>query len=284
MGSFTHRIPPPSPRPLGVREVRVERNTVRSGVGMKIMRKIIEIDDERCDGCGVCVPACAEGAIEIVDGKARLVAERYCDGLGACLGECPNDALRVVEREADDFDEEAVEAYLTEKVESKDAVPVFPTVSCPSQQIRTFAPRTSDEGVSEGGTETPANSQLSHWPVQIHLVPPTAPFLREADLLVAADCTPVAYPRFHEDFLKGKVVMVGCPKFDDVQEYIHKFTEIFKRNAIKKVTTVVMEVPCCSGLPMIVKKAMELAEKGIPMETVVIGTQGEVLKKEQKRV
>ena len=217
---------------------------------MKVMRKIIEIDEELCDGCGQCIPACAEGAIELIDGKARLVAEKYCDGLGACLGECPTGALRVIEREAEDFDEQAVEEYLRKKEQA----------NIPTQQ-------------------TPTVSALSHWPVQIHLVPPTAPFLKDAELLVVADCVPIAYPTLHQDFIKGKVVVVGCPKFDDIPQYIQKFTDIFKSANIKSITALVMEVPCCSGLPVIIKRAMESAGKEIPIEQVVISTRGQVLKK-----
>jgi len=248
---------------------------------MKIMRKIIEIDDELCDGCGECVPSCAEGAIEVVDGKARVVAEKYCDGLGACLGECPNGALRIVEREAEDFDEEAVGLYLKEKEQKPVEVPI--ACGCPSSEIRTFIPESSATETVTGDSPPRGVSNLSHWPVQIRLVPPTAPFLKGADLLVAADCTPVAYPEFNRDFLKGKVVMVGCPKFDDVEGYIAKFTDIFKTADINSITTVVMEVPCCSGLPLIVKKALEASGKEIPMEEVVISTRGEVLKRKKHK-
>jgi len=244
---------------------------------MKVMRKIIEIDDERCDGCGQCVPSCAEGAIEVVNGKARLVAEKYCDGLGACMGDCPNGALRIVEREAEDFDEEAVEHYLSQQTETEASMPM--ARGCPSTQIQTFVPASS-AGQGEGeATEKETASALSHWPVQIHLIPANAPFLKGADLLVAADCVPVAYPDFHQDFVKGKVIMVGCPKFDDVEAYVEKFTEIFKTADIKSVTALVMEVPCCSALPAILEKAMKAAGRMLPLEQVVIGTQGHILKR-----
>jgi len=233
---------------------------------MKVMRKIIKIDEGLCDGCGECVPGCAEGAIQIVDGKARLVSENYCDGLGACLGECPNGAITMVEREAEDFDEEAVELYLKDKEEKPVDVPL--ACGCPSTQVQTFAPSVSN---------------LSHWPVQINLVPPSAPFLKGADLLVAADCTAVAYANFHQDFLNGKVLMIGCPKFDDVEGYIQKFTEIFKLADIKTITALVMEVPCCLGLPVILQRAMMDASKEIPIEEIVISTRGEILKKERKK-
>ncbi len=246
---------------------------------MKVMRKIIEIDDELCDGCGECVPECAEGAIQIVDGKARLVSESYCDGLGACLGECPNGAITMVEREAEDFDEEAVETFLKEKEEKPLDIPL--ACGCPSTQVQTFVPKASSQEAMDDIAQPRTESTLSHWPVQINLVPPIAPFLKGADLLVAADCTPTAYPNFHQDFLKGKVLMIGCPKFDDVEEYIRKFTEIFKIADIKSVTALVMEVPCCSGLPVILQRAMQAAGKAIPVEQIVIGTRGDILKKEK---
>ncbi|MGD0275254.1 MAG: 4Fe-4S binding protein [Syntrophales bacterium] len=212
---------------------------------MKIKRKLIRIDEVKCTGCGLCVPSCAEGAIQIVDGKARLVAEKYCDGLGACLGECPEGALSIREEEADEFDPEAVDERC--------------------QQANLPA------------VQSPSSSALSHWPVQIRLVPPTAPFLRGADLLVVADCTPVAYPRFHEDFLFGKVVLVGCPKFDDTQAYVERFTRIFQENDIKSVTVLVMDVPCCQGLPVIVQKGLELSGKNVPLKKVTISRQGIIL-------
>jgi NAD-dependent dihydropyrimidine dehydrogenase PreA subunit len=241
---------------------------------MKVRRKIVEIDEERCDGCGLCVPACAEGAIRVLDGKARLLSERYCDGLGACLGECPNDALRIIEREAEEFDEEAVEEHI--EAEAGEGVMAC---GCPSSQIQSFAPSAKGQEAEEAANQGRAGSALSHWPVQIRLVPPKAPFLRGADLLVVADCTPVAYPNFHQDFLTGKVVMVGCPKFDEPQPYVEKFGEIFKVADIHSVTVAVMEVPCCQGLPLIVKRGMEAAGKKVPMEVVVVSIKGEILRR-----
>jgi len=231
---------------------------------MKINRKIIEIDEELCDGCGQCVPSCAEGALRIVDGKARLVGDLYCDGLGACLGECPTGALRITEREADEFDEEAVEKLL--QSEASEPTPESETLpcGCPSTQLKSFMPATSCQKANEPIETESVDSELCHWPVQIRLVPPTAPFLKRADLLVAADCTPVAYPNFHRDFLQGKAVMVGCPKFDDTEAYVQKFADIFKTADIKSVTVVVMEVPCCQGLPFIVEKGMEMAGQKHP--------------------
>ncbi len=220
--------------------------------------------------------SCAEGAIEVVDGKARVVAEKYCDGLGACLRECPRGALTVEEREAEEFDEKAVEEHLSASEKEKPAQGIPMAHGCPSAKLQTFAAKPVGEEVP-----TLQASALSHWPVQIRLVPPTAPFLKGANLLVAADCAPVAYPNFHRDFLKGKAVMVGCPKFDDVQGYVDKFTDIFRSANIKSVIVLDMEVPCCSALPKIVKRGMELAGKSVPMEEVVISARGEILKREE---
>ncbi|MDY6855684.1 MAG: 4Fe-4S binding protein [Thermodesulfobacteriota bacterium] len=248
---------------------------------MKVKRKIVEIDEEKCDGCGQCIPACAEGAIMIEDGKARLVAEKYCDGLGACLGECPNNALTIVEQEADEFDEEAVEEYVKTKEADHSHKEETMACGCPSTLIQSFTPRESCDKVNRPVTQWSGKSALSHWPVQIKLVPSNAPFLKGADLLVAADCTPFAYPTFHRDFLERKVLLVGCPKFDDVEEYVKRFADIFATAQIKSITAVIMEVPCCSGLPLIIKKGMNLAGKDIPVDIVVISTQGEILKREK---
>ncbi|MDD3846530.1 MAG: 4Fe-4S dicluster domain-containing protein [Syntrophorhabdaceae bacterium] len=254
---------------------------------MRTARKIVHIDEEKCNGCGQCVAACAEGAIELVGGKARLVAERYCDGLAACLGECPVDAISIIEREADSFDQEAVERYLTAKktigagsgenppFTDPAESPALPC-GCPSTQLQMFTPP-PEEQTGEPGTRQA--TRLTHWPVQIKLVPPTAPFLRNADLLVASDCTSVAYPNFHEDLLKGRVVMMGCPKFDDTAEYIEKFTRIFSTADIKSVTIAIMEVPCCSKMPLIVETAMKRSGKTIPTETIVISSRGNMVRR-----
>jgi ferredoxin len=255
---------------------------------MKTIRKIIQIDEALCDGCGNCVPSCAEGALEIIDGKARVIADIYCDGLGACLGECPMGALKIVEREADEFDEEAVEELQAKKKKEKSA-PKAASISggCPSARLQSFtspAPATAaapQAGLSGRDATDLAQSALSHWPVQIMLVPPKAPFLKGAELLVLADCVPVAFPTVHRDFIKGKAVMMGCPKLDDAQIYIEKFAQIFKESGIQRITAVVMEVPCCGGLPMIIKKGMEMAGASIPMEEVVISTRGQILQRKQ---
>ncbi|MGD9053668.1 MAG: 4Fe-4S dicluster domain-containing protein [Desulfobacterales bacterium] len=255
---------------------------------MKTVRKIIEIDEELCDGCGNCVPSCAEGALQIVDGKARVIADMYCDGLGACLGECPMGALKIIEREADEFDEEAVEELLAQKKQEVPAEPA-PAFSggCPSARLQSFGtpepvaavpPRADLPATDAADLE---QSALSHWPVQIMLVPPTAPFLKGADLLVLADCVPVAFPTVHRDFIKGKAVLMGCPKLDNAQYYIEKFAQIFKESGVKSITTVVMEVPCCGGLPMIIKKGMERSGVNVPMEQVVISTRGQILDRRQ---
>ena len=247
---------------------------------MKVKRKIVKIDEGLCDGCGQCVPSCAEGAIELVDGKARIAAERYCDGLGACLGECPKGALTIEERLADDFDEAAVEEHLTSQKEEDPPRAGTMACGCPSTLIKTFAPAASCEEANKAVSQQGAQSALSQWPIQIRLVPPTAPFLKGAHLLVAADCTAVASPNFHADFLKGKAVLLGCPKFDDTKAYIDKFADIFKTAHIRSVTVLDMEVPCCSALPMIVRRGMEAAGKKIPVEEVVISPKGAILKRQ----
>lgn len=247
---------------------------------MRIRRKIIEIDEDLCDGCGLCIISCAEGALEIVDGKAKLVADKYCDGLGACLNECPLGALKVIERDADDFDEEAVEERLKERAEVAKPAEVELPCGCPSAQLQSFGRTHFGRPASPAAPES-QESALTYWPVQIRLVPPTAPFLKNADLLVAAECTPIAYPTFHRDFIQDKVVLIGCPKFDDAQAYMEKFAGIFAHAAIKSVTVVVMEVPCCGGLSLMLKRGMEMAGKSAPLEQIVVSTRGEILKKER---
>ncbi len=221
---------------------------------MKVIRQIIEIDEEKCTGCGLCVPACEEGAIQIINGKAKVVAEKYCDGLGACLGHCPEGAIKIVEREAEEFDPEAVEEYLKNK-----------GVAC-----------TSCEEANKPQTQRLEKSMLGHWPVQIRLVPPHAAFLDNADLLVLADCAAVAYANLHTDFLKDKVVMMGCPKFDDKEEYVERFKEIFSIKEINSITVLMMEVPCCSGLKGIIEMAKQEAGKDIPTEYKILSINGTI--------
>ncbi|OQY04642.1 MAG: 4Fe-4S ferredoxin [Desulfobacteraceae bacterium 4572_123] len=246
---------------------------------MKVKRKIIEIDEELCNGCGQCVLACAEGAIQIIDGKAKVISDNLCDGLGACIGDCPEDALKIIERDAEEYDEVAVEKHL-----AKEKEPPVMACGCPSTHIQTFAPASSCEQANIPASIEDARSTLTHWPVQIRLVPAHAPFLKGADLLILADCCAVAYPRLHNDLLNDKVVMMGCPKFDDIDAYVEKFADIFKTSNIRSITAVVMEVPCCSGLPMIIKKGMELAGKEIPVEKIVISTRGEILNQALTRI
>lgn len=246
-------------------------------------RKIIEIDEDLCDGCGQCIPGCAEGALEIIDGKARLVADKYCDGLGACLGDCPTGALKVVEKTAEFFDEEAVEIFLKEKKEAAKQQDTL-ACGCPSTNLQSFPAQTSCQKANEPQKldEGQNLSALSHWPVQIRLVPPTAPFLKNADLLIAADCTPIAYPDFHRDFLTGRVVMMGCPKFDDQESYIAKFAEIFLTADIKSITSLIMEVPCCGSMRGILDEAMKRAGKKMDVNEVMINARGEILKNQTR--
>jgi Fe-S-cluster-containing hydrogenase component 2 len=247
---------------------------------MATLRKIIKIDEELCDGCGLCVPDCAEGSLVIVDGKAKMIADKLCDGLGACLGSCPTGALTITEREADDFDEEAVEEHLAQQ---KEEIPTAKPSGCPSAKLQTFAPKTPCQAANKplamaagGGT-----SSLTHWPVQIRLVPPSAPFLQGADLLVAADCSAVSAPNFQLDYLNGKVVMMGCPKFDDAESYVQRFSEIIATCNLNSLTILIMEVPCCSSMNGIVKQAMERAGKTVPVEQITISTQGVELSRKQ---
>jgi ferredoxin len=249
---------------------------------MKIMRKIIEIDEELCDGCGNCVLACAEGAIQIIDGKAKVIADKYCDGLGACIGDCPQDALKIIEREADDFDEEAVEVLLKRQKEEKEkqAQSSDCGCGCSSTKMQTFPTAQAGSCASANKPSSqPAGgaSCLGHWPVQIRLVPAGAPFLKNSNLVIAADCVPVAYPSFHADFLKGNTVMIGCPKFDNPEETVEKLSQVFQTSGIKSITAVIMEVPCCSALPVIIKKALEQSGVDIPYKEAVIGFQGNIL-------
>lgn len=259
---------------------------------MKVMRKIIEIDENLCNGCGQCVPGCAEGALAIIDGKARLIAEKYCDGLGACLGDCPTGALVVVEREADDFDEEAVEELLaTQKNQAAPPETAADSMACgcASSHIQSFAPaatpcQTANQPRAMAAAPGPAptgapvagtgQSALSHWPIQIRLVPPEAPFLKGADLLVAADCVPVAHPDFNRELLPGKAVLLGCPKFDDADSYVAKFSDIFRTAGIKSITIAIMEVPCCGSMRGIIQAAQQRAGTTVPVTEVVVGVRG----------
>lgn len=254
---------------------------IRGDTTMKVTRNIIEIDEELCNGCGQCIISCAEGALELVDGKAKLVSEKYCDGLGACLGECPTGALKVIQKEAEDFDEAAVEERIESLKKSEEPKEHTLACGCPSTQLQSFTSPKRAPLSGERGSTSPEPSALTHWPVQVRLVPPNASFLKNADLLIAADCTPIACPTFHRDLLRDRVVLVGCPKFDDGQAYLEKFVGIFTHASIRSVTVAIMEVPCCTGLAFMVRKAMELAGKSIPIEQVIISTRGEIIKRER---
>ena len=262
---------------------------------MKVLRKMIKIDEEKCDGCGLCMPSCPEGALQIVETpegpKARLVKESFCDGLGACLGDCPQGALAVEEREVEQYDEEGViahiknkspellEKHLTHLKEHADEFPQHHShaeiSSCPSARMLQWEKR--EEVVGEG---VGASSELRQWPIQLHLVPPYAPYFRNADLVLVADCVPFAYANFHHDFLKGKAIAIGCPKLDDLTAYISKVTQILESSDIKSVEVVHMEVPCCHGLVHIVQEALKKTGKDIPFDTVTIGVKGEIVERE----
>jgi Pyruvate/2-oxoacid:ferredoxin oxidoreductase delta subunit len=244
--------------------------------------KIVRIDEEKCTGCALCIPNCAEGAIQIVDGKAKLITDKFCDGLGACLGHCPEDAITVIEREAEEFDEKAVEVHLHKQKQAQpkpepQPAPVFG--GCPSSRAMQF------KVLKAEGVQVPLLFfyQLTQWPVQLKLVPVNAPYFQDADLLIAADCVPFAYPDFHRDFLKGKAVVVGCPKLDDIQFYKEKLTEIFKANAIKSITLPFMEVPCCFGLVKVTEDAIAASGKNIPFKKIKIGIRGDIKPEEEVR-
>lgn len=237
-----------------------------SNLTTKTNRKIVKIDEEKCNGCGLCIISCAEGALKIIDGKAKLISDVYCDGLGACLGECPQGAISIEEREAAEFDEEAVKHHLQHKQEEKLAC------GCPSSTVKQFETRETAEPVS--GATGKRESMLGQWPVQLTLVPPTAPFLQGADLLLTADCVPFACAGFHEDFLRGHALLVACPKLDNYQAHLAKLTEVFRQSDIKSVTVLHMEVPCCSGLLHMAKQAIAASGKDIPLEDVTIMVRG----------
>ena len=258
---------------------------------MKVMRKMVHIDEEKCDGCGLCIPSCAEGALQIIDGKAKLVSDVYCDGLGACLGDCPQDAISMVEREAEQYDEVAVEKHLADsKPEEKSAcgcsshaqpVKAAPVhTGCPGMAVKSID-RSSGSCCSSKPTEDegqPIQSELTNWPVQITLMPPVAPYLNNAKLLIAADCVPLAYGDFHRKFIKGRVAIMGCPKLDDGQAYIEKLTMAFANNNIQDLVVPYMEVPCCGGLLHIITEAVKLSGKSFPVTFVQIGINGTILR------
>lgn len=270
-------------------------------------RSIIKIDEEKCTGCGLCVPNCAEGALQVIDGKARLISDLFCDGLGACIGHCPEDAITVEQREAEPYDERRVMEenivpagantirnhlshlkehgaleYLREAVEylkeKNIPVPQFEPAcaggGCPGSASREFKPKKS-------GEDFPSRSELCQWPVQLRLLSPSAPFLKKADLLIAADCTAFSAGGFHTDYLKGKALAIACPKLDSEQDdYISKIARIIDEAEINTITALIMEVPCCGGLLNIIRQAAERAERKVPVKKIVMSLQGERLSEE----
>ena len=231
-------------------------------------RRIINIDEEKCNGCGACAQACHEGAIGMVNGKAKLLRDDYCDGLGDCLPTCPTGAITFVEREAAEYDEKAVLENKRKKLAA--AIPH----GCPGHQLRRFE-RAEEESNDEAKSEHRSVSRLGQWPCQIKLVPVNVPYFNGAKLLIAADCTAYAYANMHEDFMKGKITLIGCPKLDDT-DYSEKLTEIIAANDIKSVTVVRMEVPCCGGLEAAAKKALQASGKFIPWQVVTLSLDGKI--------
>ena len=235
-------------------------------------RRIIEIDQDKCNGCGACAAACHEGAIAMVDGKAKLMRDDYCDGLGDCLPACPTGAITFVEREAAAYDEQAVQA-------NKKRGAAGHGTGCPGQRMHQFMPKA--QPTKEGIAEAPV-SQLRQWPCQIKLVPVRAPYFQGADLLIAADCTAYAYGNLHGDFMQGKITLIGCPKLDSV-DYSEKLSVIFGENDIQSITLTRMEVPCCGGLEMAVKRALSQCGKEIALEVVTISLDGKILSRREGR-
>ena len=235
-----------------------------------MVRRVIQIDEEKCNGCGICAEACHEGAIGIVEGKAKLLHDDYCDGLGDCLPNCPVGAISFIEREAAAYDEAAVQENNKKKMQAMGQAPVG---GCPGSRMRQLERKPAEENQNAG---SPVSSQLRQWPVQIKLAPVNAPYFDGAKLLIAADCTAYAYGSFHQDFIRGKVTLIGCPKLDDV-DYSEKLTEIIRNNDIKSVTVVRMEVPCCGGLEHAAVTALKNSGKFIPWNVVTISIDGKIL-------
>lgn len=236
-----------------------------------VMRNIVRIDEEKCNGCGQCAEACAEGAIEIIDGKAKLISEVYCDGLGACIGHCPQDAITVEQRQAKEFDEEATEAHLTQKSLHKQTDFVCPGLK--AQKLRQEANQSEAE-------IRPVTSKLAHWPIQLKLVSPHAPYFANADLLLVADCVPFSMGGFHNKFLTNHSIVIGCPKLDDSQFYIERLAQIVGINKLNSLIVIHMEVPCCFGLTRIAKEAITKSQTGMTFEDVTISLKGNVIKTE----
>lgn len=259
------------------------------------VRKIIQIEEDKCNGCGLCVPNCVEGAIQIIDGKAKLIKDSYCDGLGACLGHCPMDALHVIEREADDFDEEEAMEF-ARKAKSADSKQNHAPAQhhrpqsiphhhggggCPGSRMMMFGENETENSkaaaVNSGDIEVRIKPQLRQWPVQLNLVPVNAPYFENADLLITADCVPIAYANYHLELLKGKAVVIGCPKLDDIEHYVEKLSAIVANNSINSITVAYMEVPCCSGIVRAAETAIANSGKKIKLNKVMIKINGEAI-------
>jgi ferredoxin len=248
-------------------------------------RKIIEIDESKCDGCGQCIDACHEGALALVDGKAKLVKDIFCDGLGACIGDCPTGALQVIEREAPDFDEAAVKAHLgVLPVLQPKAAPALGHGAghghahgggCPGSAMRKMVPA----GAAPTSPDQPPPSMLGHWPIQLMLVPPHAPFLKGSDLVICADCVPFTVPDFHQRYLAGRAVVIGCPKLDDLNHYFEKLKAMVKQAQPRKLTILRMEVPCCRGIVQAAAEAAQASGLSFPVEEHVVGVGGGITKK-----
>ena len=241
-------------------------------------RPIVEINEARCTGCGDCILACAEGALKIINGKAKLLGDILCDGFGVCLDRCPEDAILIIERDAEAFDEKAVETMKLFQETMANTLPETPAPSgnssacgCPGTAIRQMQPVEESQRASPSPLQ---KSQLAHWPIQLRLIPPHAPFLREADLMLVADCVPVTVPDFHQKYLKGKALAISCPKFDNPQESLELMTRILQGASIKSVTVLVMEVPCCTDRKSVVGKAIDQSGKDIQIHEITIGING----------
>ena len=237
------------------------------GGDVKMIRKIVNINEEKCKGCGLCILACHEGAIQIIDGKAKLLDDKLCDGIGNCLGECPVGAIEIIEREANEFD---VKLDNKEKLQDNHKIPC----GCPGTMSKVFEDKIEEEEEVSDALEV--KSTLRQWPVQLRLVPVNAPYFENAELLIAADCAPFAYGNFHQ-LQKGKAIAIGCPKLDDGNYYADKLTQILNSNNICKITIARMEVPCCGGLNSIVNHALTQSGKKIPVETKTIAIQGKII-------
>lgn len=237
-----------------------------------MIRRIIQIDEDKCNGCGACAAACHEGAIGMIGGKAKLLQDDYCDGLGDCLPTCPTGAITFVEREAAAYDEEAVQENMRKKKEQSTSGSALPHSGCPGSRMQQFEQNEENAAVSTGHRP----SRLGQWPCQIRLVPVQAPYFSGAKLLIAADCTAFAYANLHEEFMKGKITLIGCPKLDST-DYSEKLTEIIRANDIQSVTIIRMEVPCCGGLEAAAKKALQNSGKFLPWQVVTISMDGKIL-------